>query len=167
MLIFAQHPISQSDFIQRCSSFESRCHVTHVQVVCLIICSLVFQLQSFFQGVWTFSQPPPFRMCEQPPWDSLQSFRLLHNISRLIQSEKNPSFALKNLENLAKRFYEKALEHVYRTSLTADQHFDLEKEYGNLADWCQNACQFETRMNITQIIRLKVRQSIHQMTPES
>lgn len=92
-------------------------------------------------------------MCDLVPWDAIQSIRLLHNISRLVQSEKNANITLKNLENLAKRFYERALEQQYQPSLTNDQHLELEREYSSLADWCQS----ETQRNKLEKIRLQVR----------
>lgn len=72
------------------------------------------------------------------PWDAKHALKLLQSCSKLMKDENASENALRKLQAVASSFYRQALDPHYKSSLTGDQHLELERCYADLADWAQS-----------------------------
>lgn len=88
-------------------------------------------------------------------WDERQCVRSLIAICQLVKTN-DLTFVLANLGRSTERFYERALDPVYQSELTATENLALEREFAALCDWIQNGKESIPKHNMQITTKLQV-----------
>lgn len=88
-------------------------------------------------------------------WDEKQCVRSLIAICQLVKTN-DLTFVLANLGRSTERFYERALDPVYQSELTATENLALEREFAALCDWIQNGKESIPKHNMQITTKLQV-----------
>uniref|UniRef100_A0A0P5ANJ5 Uncharacterized protein n=1 Tax=Daphnia magna TaxID=35525 RepID=A0A0P5ANJ5_9CRUS len=88
-------------------------------------------------------------------WDEKQCVRSLIAICQLVKTN-DLTFVLANLGRSTERFYERALDPVYQSELTATENLALEREFAALCDWIQNGKESIPKHNMQITTKLQI-----------